>query len=138
LELHLVGNSRLLFVGAPDSPVPHQTVNSADFLPSLPKPTVAARVPLAHRTVRCGLVAVGSGHASLVDCALIALPIVSASAAGSPESLVNFSRSVPNFSRDQRVRRRASLVTGHCPVHPQAGASLAGHYQPSPIQSHFI
>jgi hypothetical protein len=51
LEVHLVGNSCLLSVGAPDSPVPHRTVNSADFLPSLAKPTDVARVPLAHRTV---------------------------------------------------------------------------------------
>jgi hypothetical protein len=35
-------------VGALDSLVPHRTVNSADFLPSLTKPTVTARVPLAH------------------------------------------------------------------------------------------
>lgn len=76
--------------------MPHRTVNSTDFLPSWVKPTVAAAVPLAHRTVRCGLVTVGSGHASPVNCALISLPTVGAGAAGSPDSPVIFSRSVTN------------------------------------------
>jgi hypothetical protein len=80
---------------------------------------------VAHRTVRCGLVTVGSGHASPIDCVLIVLPIVGAGATSSLDSSVNFSHSVPRNSREQRVRRRASLCTGHYPVHPQAGASLA-------------
>jgi hypothetical protein len=50
-----------------------------DFFPSLAKPTVVPLVHLAHRTVRCGLVTVGSGHASPVDCVSIALPTVGAS-----------------------------------------------------------
>jgi hypothetical protein len=69
--------------------VPHRIVNNVDFLPSLAKPTIAARVPLAHRIVRCGLVTVGSGHASLVDCVLIALPTIDASIASSPDSPVH-------------------------------------------------
>jgi hypothetical protein len=36
---------------------------------------------------------------------------------GSPDSPVNFSRGAFAFSRERRVRRRASLGTGHCPVH---------------------
>jgi hypothetical protein len=66
-----------------------------DFFPSLAKPTVEPSVLLAHRTmsgahrtVRCGLVTVGSSHASPVDCALIALPTVDAGAVVSPDSLV--------------------------------------------------
>jgi hypothetical protein len=64
-------------------------VNVVDLLPSLAKPTVAAGVLLAHRTVRCGLVTVGSGHTSPVDCALISLPTVAAGAAGSLDSPVH-------------------------------------------------
>jgi hypothetical protein len=66
-----------------------------NLLPFLAKLTVAATTPLAHWTVRCGL----------VRRPLIALPTVGAGATGSPDNLVNFSRSVPNFSREQRVRR---------------------------------
>ena len=68
-------------------------MNSARFLSLFGKPTVAPAVPLAHRTVRCGLVTVGSGHASLVDCALIALSIVDADIVGTPDSLVHTGRS---------------------------------------------
>jgi hypothetical protein len=64
-------------------------MNSANFLPSLVKPTVIVRVYLAHRTVRCGLVTVGSGHTLPVDCALISLPTVGAGVAGSLDSLVH-------------------------------------------------
>jgi hypothetical protein len=72
-----------------------------DFFPCLTKSAVAPEVPLAHRTlsgahrkVWCGLVTVGSGHASLVDCALIALLTVGADDVGPPDSLVNFSRNI--------------------------------------------
>jgi hypothetical protein len=46
-------------------------------------------VSSAHRTVRCGLVIVGSGHASPVDCALIALSTVGEDAFGASDSLVH-------------------------------------------------
>jgi hypothetical protein len=72
-----------------------------DFFPCLAKPTIASVVPLvhrtlsgAHRTVRCGLVTVGSGHASPVDLALIELPTVGVDAVDAPNSPVNFSCSV--------------------------------------------
>ena len=48
------------------------------------KLTVAPAVSLAHRTVQCGLVTVGSVHASPDDCALIMLPTVGADAADDP------------------------------------------------------
>jgi hypothetical protein len=67
-----------------------------DLLRYLAKSTIAARVPLAHRIVQCGLVTVGSSHASAVDCTLIPLSTLGAGAADSPDSLVNFSHSVPN------------------------------------------
>jgi hypothetical protein len=61
------GNSCLLSLGAPDSPVHHRTLSGVDFFPSLAKPTVGYSEPLAHRTlsgahrtVRCPLLTVGS------------------------------------------------------------------------------
>jgi hypothetical protein len=48
---------------------------------------------------------------------LIALPTVGAGGFGSPDSPVNFIRGAIAFSRERRVRRWASLGTGHCPVH---------------------
>jgi hypothetical protein len=76
---------------------------------------------MAHQTIRCGLVTVGYGHVSPIDCAQIALPTVGADAVGSLDSPVNFSRSVLGDSREQRVHRRASLGTRQCLVHPQVG-----------------
>jgi hypothetical protein len=68
-------------LGVPFITPRHLTVY--DFFSCLAKPTIAPAVPLVHRTlygahriVRCGLVIVGSSHASLVDLALIALPTV--------------------------------------------------------------
>jgi hypothetical protein len=100
-----------------------------DLLPYLAKPTVVARVPLAHQTVRCDLVTVGASHKSPIYCALILLPTVGVGAAGSPDSPVNFSHSVPNNSRDsreQRVCRRTSLGTRHCSVHTGQSGEPAG------------
>jgi hypothetical protein len=54
------GNSCLLSPGASDSPVHHRTLSGADFFPSLAKPTVGDSKSLAHRTVRCPLLTVGS------------------------------------------------------------------------------
>jgi hypothetical protein len=45
------GNSCLLSLGAPDSPVHHRTLSGADLFPYLAKPTVAVLEPLAHRTL---------------------------------------------------------------------------------------
>jgi hypothetical protein len=64
-----------------------------DFFPCLVKPTVAVAVPLAHQTVRCGLVIIGFGHASPVDCMLIALPTVGADVVGVPNSPVHTGQS---------------------------------------------
>jgi hypothetical protein len=54
--------------------------------------------PVAHHTVQCGLVTIGAGHASPAYCALIAVPTVGVGASGAPDSPVNFSCSIPNFS----------------------------------------
>jgi hypothetical protein len=95
-ELHLVRNSCLLSVGAPDSPVHHRTCTVHDFFPCLAKPTVEPSVPMAHwtlsdayQTVQCCLVTLGSGHASPIDCAQIALPTVGVDVVGSPDSPVH-------------------------------------------------
>jgi hypothetical protein len=76
--------------------------SGADFFPSLAKPTVGAWEPLAHRTlsgahrtVRCPVLTVGSATCP----ARIARPTV-----GSPDSPVNYSRTLLIASREQQVR----------------------------------
>jgi hypothetical protein len=95
VEAFQEGNSCLLSPGAPDSPVHHRTLSGADFFPSWAKPTVGALEPLAHRTVRCPLLTVGSATC----LARIAWPTV-----GSPDSPVNYSRTPLITSREQQVR----------------------------------
>jgi hypothetical protein len=120
-----------------------------DFFPSLVKSTVEPSVPLAHRTlsgahriVRCGLVPVGSGHVSSANRAADRWSErcwLTVQFGAPPDSLVVFSHDVLGNSLEQRVRRCASLGTGHCPVHtrqsdaPQAGVSLARLSRTSPI-----
>jgi hypothetical protein len=98
-----------------------------DFLPFLAQPTVATSGGLAHRTlsgahrtVRCPLSTVGAGHASPVDLAADRCAggrwLIGQSGA-SPDSLVNYSRTLPKFSQEWPVRRRPAWRTGHCPVH---------------------
>jgi hypothetical protein len=48
---------------------------------------------VAHQTVRCGLETIGSGHTSVIDCALIALSTVGVGAVGSPDSSVHTGQS---------------------------------------------
>ena len=69
---------------------------------------LAARGPLAHRTVRCPLLAVGSATCP----AQIARPTV-----GSPDSPVNFSRTPSANSRERPLHAESAWRTGHCPVH---------------------
>ena len=101
------GNSCLLSTGAPDSPVHHRTLSGADFFPSLAKSTVGALEPLAHRTVRCPLLAVGSATRR----ARIKRPTVGPATVGSPDTVrctpdspVNYSRTPLISSREQQVR----------------------------------
>jgi hypothetical protein len=95
------GNSCLLSVGAPDSPVHHRTLSGADFLPYLAKPTVGSLGAGAHRTL--------SGAPSRP----LARPRVSRGSrsrplarptVGSPDSPVNYSRTPLIPSREQLVR----------------------------------
>jgi hypothetical protein len=94
-------------------------MNNAWFLSLFGEANRCTRDPLGTpNTVRCGLMTVGSGHASPVDLALIALLTVGADAVDATNSPVNFSRNIFSDSREQRVHCRASLGTGQCPVHP--------------------
>jgi hypothetical protein len=66
-----------------------------NLLPFLAKPTVAPSVPLAHRTVRCDQVTVGSGHVSPVDRAAdrwSRVPLAHRTVRCTLDSLVDFSR----------------------------------------------
>jgi hypothetical protein len=45
--------------------------------------------PVAHRTVWYGLVTIGFGHASPIDCTLIALPTIGADVVGAPNNMVH-------------------------------------------------
>jgi hypothetical protein len=103
------GNSCLLSPGAPDSPVHHRTLSSADFFPSLAKPTVGDSEPLAHRTVWCPLLIVGSATRR----ARITRPTVgpadcwlTGQSSAPPDSLVIYSRTPSSKSREQPVDRR--------------------------------
>ena len=96
--------SCLLSPGAPDSPVHQRTLSGANFFPSLAKPTVGGSEPLAHRTlsgahrtVRCPLLTVSSATRR----ARITRPTI-----GSPDSPVNFSRTLLTVSRERRLHRR--------------------------------
>jgi hypothetical protein len=103
------GNSCLLSPGAPDSPVHHRTLSGANFFPSLAKPTVGDSEPLAHRTVRCPLLTVGSATRRAritrptvgpIDCWL------TGQSGAPPDSPMNYSRTPPSKSREQPVDRR--------------------------------
>jgi hypothetical protein len=94
--------------GAP--PDSHCRWSDADLLPFLPQTTIAAPGQLAHRTL--------SGAHRTVWCPLqIARPTVAPATVGSPDSPVNYSRTLPNFSRERPLHRRPAWCTGHCPVH---------------------
>jgi hypothetical protein len=87
--------------------VHHRTQSGADLFPYLSKPTVGALEPLAHRTVRCPLLAVGSATRR----ARIKRPTVGPATVGSPDTVrctpdspVNYSRMPLISSREQQVR----------------------------------
>jgi hypothetical protein len=101
------------------------------LLPFLVKPTFGSLVPLAHRTVRCDHPIVGSATCR---------PLITQTTVGrgrrlahrtvrcTPDCPVNYSRGAFAFSREQRVRRRASLGTGQSGA-PQAGTDFVEHSQ---------
>jgi hypothetical protein len=111
--------------GAP--PDNHCSCPVRDFLPFLAQPTVATSGPLAHRTLsgahrtlRCPLPTIGAGHASPADLAADRCAgdrWLTGQSGAPPDSLVNYSRTSPKFSREWPVRRRPAWRTGHCLVH---------------------
>jgi hypothetical protein len=122
VESNQEGKSCLLSTGAPDSPVHHRTLSGADLFPYLAKPTVGALEPLAHRTVRCPLLVVGSATRR----ARIKRPTVGSpdTVRCTPDNPVNYSRTPFICSREQQVRLSqpgapdtVRCTTGHCPVH---------------------
>jgi hypothetical protein len=133
------GNSCLLSPGAPDSPVHHRTLSSADFFPILAQPTVEDPESLAHRTlsgshrtVRCTLLTVGlvTRRARITrptvgpaDCWLIGL------SGAPPDSPVIYSRTPPTkpessqFARASLAHRTLSDAPPDSPVHPDCAES---------------
>jgi hypothetical protein len=124
--------------GAP--PDSHYRRSDADLLPFLAQMTVAAPGQLAHRTlsgahrtVRCPLPTVGAGHASPADFATDRCAgdrWLTGQSGAPPDSLVNYSRTPPNFSREQPVHRKPAWHTGHCLVHHR---TLSGAPPDSPV-----
>jgi hypothetical protein len=110
------GNSCLLSPGAPDSLVHHRTLSSADFFPSLAKPTVGDSEPLAHRTmsgahrtVRCPLLTVGSATRRARITLLTVGPAncwLTGQSGAPPDSRVIYSRMPLITSRERLVDRR--------------------------------
>jgi hypothetical protein len=96
------------------------TTGREQFLSSARFPSISGaddrwtRAPLAHRTVRWFLAAVPSPFPESDE---FVAGVVVAGADDSPDSLVIYSHVAPAKSREQPVRRRASLGTRHCPVH---------------------
>jgi hypothetical protein len=81
--------------------------SGADLFPYLAKPTVGALEPLAHRTVRCPLLAVGSAtrHARIKRLTVGPATVGSPDTVRcTPDSPVNYSRTPLISSREQQVR----------------------------------
>jgi hypothetical protein len=98
----------------------HCSVYGADCLPKLAQLTVEDLEPLAHRTVRCPHLTIGSA----THHARIARPTVGSAnhwltgqSGAPPDSPVNFSRTPPTNSRERSVDQKPAWRTGHCPVH---------------------
>jgi hypothetical protein len=117
LEAIREGNTCLLSGGAPDR---HCSMSGADRLPKMAQPTVEDLEPLAHRTVRCPNLTVGSATRH----ARIARPTVGSAdrwltgqSGAPPDSPVNFIHTPPTNSRERPVDQMPAWCTGHCPVH---------------------
>jgi hypothetical protein len=112
----------------------------SDLLPYRAQPIIGPSVSLAHRIVRCYQLTVSAGHASLADCAADRwswAPLTHRTVRCTPVSPVIFSGSAFAFSREWRVRRWASLGTGHCPVHHRLVLVWLNSTKTSPIYFHF-
>jgi hypothetical protein len=126
LEAIREGNSCLLSGGAPDR---HCSMPGADRLPKMAQPTIEDLEPLAHRTVRCPHLTVGSAmrHARIVRSTVGAADRWLTGQSGAPpDSPVNFSRTLPTNSRERPVDQTPAWRTGppDSPVHPDCAESL--------------
>ena len=120
MEANKEGYLCLLSGGAPDSPVHHRTV------------TVACPVQIAFLIWRSRPLKIWSrwrtghypvppsdrwlSHASRTDCA--ADRWLTGQSGAPPDSLVNYSHTPLNFSRERPFHRSPAWRTGHCPVPP--------------------
>jgi hypothetical protein len=99
-----------LSTGAPDSPVHHRTLFSADFFPVLAQPTIDDLEPLAHRTLSGAHQTVWCPHQTVGPAtrhARIARPTVGSAdrlltgqSGAPPDSPVIFSHTPPTNSRE--------------------------------------
>jgi hypothetical protein len=120
----LEGKSCTLSSGAPDM---NSSCLVLDFLPYRAQPTVGPLGPLvhrtlsgAHRTVRCDHPTIGSAtrHPLIAHMIVGRGHLWLTGQSGAPtDSPVIFSHDAFSFSREQPVRRRGSLGTGHYLVH---------------------
>jgi hypothetical protein len=121
------------------------SMSGADLLPNLAQPTVATPGWLAHRTlsgahqtVWCPQPTVGTGHASPADCATDRCTggrwLTGQSGAPS-DSLVNFSRTPLNFSREQRLHR--GRLTGQSGAPPDSPVNYSRTPSSSPESGRF-
>jgi hypothetical protein len=105
--------------GAP--PDSHYRRSGVDLLPFLAQMTVAPRCRLAHRTGRCPLSTVGAGHVSPADFVADRCAVdrwLTRQSVAPPDSPVNFSRTLLNFSRERRLRR--GRLTGQSGAPPDS------------------
>jgi hypothetical protein len=125
--LHLEGNISFLSGGAPDSPVHHRTLSGARFPSQIGAVDCCCLGAIgAPDTVRCTPNSPVPpydrwfGHASRADCAADRWPnrlLAHRTVLCTPDSPVNYSRSLPDFSRERPIRWSSAWRTGHCPVH---------------------
>jgi hypothetical protein len=111
-----------------------------DLLPYRAQLTVGPSVLLAHQTVRCDQLIVGAGHASPTDCTAdhwSRAPLTHRIVRCTPDNPVIISHDSFAFSRERRVRCRASLGTGQCPVHHRLVLVWLNSAKTSPIHFHF-
>jgi hypothetical protein len=119
LEANKEGHSCLLSGGAPDN---HCRWSGADLLPFLAQSTVADPWQLAHRTVRCPLPTIGTGHASPADCATDRCAgdrWLTGQSGAPPNSPVNYSHTPPIFPE-------SGMFTGGWPGAPDSVRCTTG------------
>jgi hypothetical protein len=120
-------------------------MSGADLLLNLAQTTVAPRCRLAHRTlsgahrtVRCPLPTVGADHVPPTDFAADRCAVdrwLTGQSGAPPDSLVNFSRTPLNFSRERRLRR--GRLTGQSGAPPDSPVNYSRTPPSSPESGRF-